>query len=230
MFSVPHQLRRLARVQCGMLTGKELNLDAKELEQTLQLSFYVKEIGVSATVCPILWQLPTCDHPREHGLLINPVAVFHEAEPGFEQANSRLLTVLIVSHGFQQSAPEARAHDRQVVVTVYPSNFFDQILFDTDIRAETRHVYPPAILQQLIDMKAQTGQNFFHRSAVDLQPQHVGNTCLPKVHRAVFRQVLLADNLDNIPRLATHDGHQQCRCTLHGIAGKLVVHATLEPM
>ncbi len=114
MFSVPHQLRRLARVQCGMLTGKELNLDAKELEQTLQLSFYVKEIGVSATVCPILWQLPTCDHPREHGLLINPVAVFHEAEPGFEQANSRLLTVLIVSHGFQQSAPETRAHDRQI--------------------------------------------------------------------------------------------------------------------
>src|SRR5690554_3616107 len=111
MLAIAQQFGSLARMQCRMLAGNKLDLDTQHLEQALQLPFYIKEVGVSAAVYPILRYLVANHHTGQHRLLIDGIAILLKAQASLEQANPWLLTVLVMGNGLQQAAPQGGTHD-----------------------------------------------------------------------------------------------------------------------
>src|SRR5690554_7150884 len=97
MLAVAQQFGGLARVQSRVLAGEELNLDTQHFEQALQLPFYIKEVGSSATVYPVFRYLVANHDTSQHRLLIDGIAILLKAQASLEQANARLLTILVRS-------------------------------------------------------------------------------------------------------------------------------------
>ncbi|MNV09558.1 hypothetical protein D3C71_1000550 [compost metagenome] len=123
-----------------------------------------------------------------------------------------------------------RVTNRQAVVAVEASQFFDQVDFQTDIEAMAWHFYAPLTCPVGSNGQAQSTEQTLYFSRIHFHAQHLGDALSAQSDRRDRRQVLFADGFDDRAGFASGDFQQQASGALHGFTGQLPIHATLVAM
>ena len=123
-----------------------------------------------------------------------------------------------------------RVANRQTVVTVQTSQLFDQVDFQTDIKAVAWHFNAPLTFAVSGNAQAQGTEQTLDLCRIHLHAEHLSDALSAQSDRCNRWQMLLADGLDDRTSFATSDFQQQASGALHGFTGQLPVNATLVAM
>ncbi|MDT4829886.1 hypothetical protein FQZ97_633200 [compost metagenome] len=121
-----------------------------------------------------------------------------------------------------------RVANRQAVVAVEAAQLFDQVHFQADVEAVARHVHAPLAGAVGGDLEVQRGEQALDFGGVHFHAQHLRDALGTQGDRLDLRQVRFACGFDDGAGFAADDVQQQAGGALHGFAGELEVHATLE--
>ncbi|KPX71946.1 Uncharacterized protein ALO35_05773 [Pseudomonas amygdali pv. lachrymans] len=120
-----------------------------------------------------------------------------------------------------------RITNRQTVVAVQTSQFFDQIYLKADVEAMTWHFDTPLAVGFGSHSKAQTCQQTLDFGVFNDQTEHLLDAAGAQRNRSNRWQMLFADHFCYRASLTTGDFQQQASSPLHGFTGQLPVNTTL---
>ena len=155
-----------------------------------------------------------------------------------EAVGNYFLVAFVIQHGFytfqRQIRFTMRTHDktrlnrrvRDIVITVYTGDFFDQVFFNFHIETPARRDRFPLILP-FRHVTTQTTQNVAHLLIRNMVSDQTIQFATTKRNGCAFWQRVFVRHVNDWTRFAAADIDQQARCTFHGLMLQSRINTTL---